>query len=293
VELLRTHDVDWIYQASIHLYPQIRDLPDARIVWMQVNGYYGLLFNTQSPSMRNPLVRRAVAFAIDKQYLVKTTMFGQQTVATADIPNWSWAYDRGLRSQPYDPNQARALLARAGYTSGRDGVMTMNGTPLTVLLANENSNATYRQLAVQVQAALRGVGIQALIKQFPGVQFYAPAAEGGILQSGKYDVAVFGWYAGIDPDDSAQFTCRNVAPAGYNYARYCNPEMDAAQTMALTHYDQATRKRAYATTQALLVRDVPQMFFNYLRQMEPISVDFKGLDPNTVEENWNAWQWSI
>ncbi|HEY5342017.1 MAG TPA: hypothetical protein VIK27_13395, partial [Candidatus Aquilonibacter sp.] len=84
-----------------------------------------------------------------------------------------------------------------------------------------------------------------------------------------------------------------VPPGGYNYSRYCNAEMDAAETMALTHYDQATRKLAYAKTQALLARDVPEIFFNYLRQMEPISVDFKGLDPNPVVEGWNSWTWSI
>jgi len=27
--------------------------------------------------------------------------------------------------------------------------------------------------------------------------------------------------------------------------------------------------------------------------MEPISVDFKGFDPNPVVESWNAWQWTI
>jgi ABC-type transport system substrate-binding protein len=263
------------------LYPQVRDIPDTRIVWMRVNGFYSLLFNTQSPFMSDVRVRRAVAFAIDKANFVRTTMFGQQTAATEDIPDWSWAYDPAVHSRPYDRRQALALLAQAGHG------------PLSILLVTENSNATYRQLALQTQAALHSVGIQAQIKLFPGAQFYAPAGEGGILQSGKYDLAVFGWYAGIDPDDSAQFTCENVAPAGYNYARYCNPEMDAAETMALTHYDQATRKRAYADTQALLARDVPEIFFSYLRQMEPVSVDLRGFDPNPVEENWNAWQWSI
>ena len=104
---------------------------------------------------------------------------------------------------------------------------------------------------------------------------------------------VDGWYAGIDPDDSAQFMCKNLPPGGYNYSRYCSPEMDAAQTIALTHYDQATRKAAYAKTQALLARDVPEIFINWLRQMHPINSDCKGLDPSPVIENWNAWQWSI
>lgn len=293
VELLHTHAIDWLYQASIRLYPEVRGLPDTRIEWMRVNGYYSLLFNTQSPQVSDARVRRAIAFATDKRNLVRTTMYGQETIATEDLPNWIWAYDPAVRSQPFDLERSRSLLARAGYTPGPGGIVRKDGQPLSLLLVTENSNATYRQLAVQTQAALRKIGVDVQIKLFPGAQLYAPAGEGGILGGGKFDIAIFGWYAGTDPDDSAQFTCKNVAPAGYNYARYCNRDMDAAQALALTRYDEGARKAAYAKTQALLARDVPQIFFNYLRQMEPISVDFKGLDPNAVEENWNAWEWKI
>jgi len=284
VELLRTHAIDWIYQASIHLYPQVKDIPGTTIVWMRVNGYYDIQINTASAAMKDVRVRQAVAYAIDKQSLVNTTMYGQETLATEDIPDWMWAFDPNVHSYPYDVGQARKLLAEAGYGPRK---------PLSILLVTENSNTTYKQLAILLQAQLHRVGIEAQIKLFPGAELYAPAGEGGILQNGHFDMIVDGWYAGIDPDDSAQFMCRNVPPGGYNYARYCNSEMDAAQTMALTHYDEATRKAAYAKTQALLARDVPEIFINWLRQMHPINVDFKGLDPSPVIENWNAWQWSI
>lgn len=293
VELLKSHAIDWIYQGSIHLYPQLHGAQDIALAWMRVNGYYDVQINTASALMKDVRVRRAIAYAIDKRGLVDTTMYGQETLATEDIPNWMWAFDPKVRSVPYDLAKARALLAQAGYSPGRGGVMEKDGVPLAPLLITENSNTTYKQLAVLIQAQLRRIGIQAQIKLFPGAQIYAPAGEGGILQNGKFDFIVDGWYAGIDPDDSAQFMCENVPPGGYNYARYCNPEMDAAETMALTHYDQATRKAAYAKTQALLARDVPEIFINWLRQMEPISVDFKGFDPNPVVESWNAWQWSI
>jgi len=41
------------------------------------------------------------------------------------------------------------------------------------------------------------------------------------------------------------------------------------------------------------VRDNPSIFVYWLRQMEPISVDFRGFDPNPVVESWNAWEWSV
>jgi peptide/nickel transport system substrate-binding protein len=293
VELLKSHAIDWIYQASIHLYPQVKDIPGTSISWMRVNGYYDIQFNTTSPQMKDPRVRQAIAYAIDKQNLVNTTMFGQETIASEDIPDWMWAFDPKVRSYPYDAAKARDLLAQAGYTSGPGGIVQKGGEPLSLLLVTENSNTTYKQLTLLLQAQLRRIGIQAQIKLFPGAQLYAPAGEGGILQLGHFDLIVDGWYSGIDPDDSAQFMCQNVPPGGYNYTRYCSPEMDAAETMALTHYDQATRKAAYAKTQTLLARDVPEIFINWLRQMHPINVDFKGLDPSPVIENWNAWQWSI
>jgi peptide/nickel transport system substrate-binding protein len=293
VEQLRTHAIDWIYQASIHLYPEVKDIPGTQIAWMRVNGYYDVQFNTASSAMKETAVRQAIAYAIDKQNLVNTTMYGQETLASEDLPDWMWAYDPRVRSYPYDLAKARALLAQAGYTPGPSGTMQRAGTPLSLLLVTNNSDATYRQLAIQIQEQLHRLGIPAQIKLFPGAQLYAPAGEGGILQNGHFDLVVDGWYSGIDPDDSSQFMCGNVPPGGYNYSRYCNPEMDAAETMALTHYDQATRKAAYAKTQTLLARDVPEIFINWLRQMHPINVDFKNFQPSPVIENWNAWQWSI
>ena len=293
VELLKTHAVDWIFQASTHLYPQLKSDPNVTIAWMRVNGYYDIQINTSSAPLKDVRVRQAIAAAIDKQNLVDTTMYGQEKVASEDIPDWMWAFDPAVRSIPYDVAKAKALLAQAGYTPGPGGILRKDGQPLSLLLVTNASNATRRQLAVQLQAELRRVGIDVQIKLVPGAELFAPAGEGGILQLGHFDLTVDGWFAGIDPDDSAQFMCKNVPPGGYNYSRYCNAEMDAAETAALTHYDQTARKAAYAKTQMLLARDVPEIFINYLNQMEPISVDFKGFDPNPVVEDWDAWQWSI
>ncbi len=67
-----------------------------------------------------------------------------------------------------------------------------------------------------------------------------------------------------------------------------------ARRGALTHYDRAdAAARPTIRIQELLARDNPFIFTWWIRQLEPISVDFKGFDPNPVVEDWNAWQWSI
>jgi len=293
VNLLRSHNIDYIFQASIENYEALRHASDVHIVWVNVNGYAYMQLNLARPFLKDPRVRTALAYAVDKNELVRTLAFGTQTVATADIPDWMWAFNPHLRSYPHDPGQARALLREAGWAPGPDGIMQKGGQALSLVLVTNNSSATRRRESLEVQAMLREVGIETEVKNYPGDVLYAPAGMGGILQLGRFDLTVSGWYAGIDPDDSTQFTCENFPPSGYNYSRYCSPQMQTAQAIALTHYDRATRRGAYYEIQQLLLRDNPALFTYWYRQMEPISDDFRGFDPNPVVESWNAWQWSI
>lgn len=293
INLLRTHDLDWMYEASINNYPSVKDIPGVKIVWVDVNGYEDVQLNVQRPYLQDVRVRQAIAYAIDKQRIVQTSTFGQERIATEDQPPFMWAYDPNIKDYAYNLSMAKQLLQQAGWTPGPDGIVTKNGEKLTLVLVSNNSNVTRRKNSVVIQDLLRKAGIEVEIKYFPGDVLFAPVGEGGILQGGKFDLALAGWYAGMDPDDASQFTCANMAPNGYNYSRYCSQAMDAAQNVALDNYDVATRKKAYSQIQQLLHQDVPEIFFFYERQMHPISENFKGFAPSPVAEAWNAWQWSI
>lgn len=293
VNLLKTHAIDYMFQASPNTYPALKSVQDIKLVWVNVNGYEYLTINTTRPNVSDPIVRQAIAYAVDKDQLVQTLTHGQMKVATQDIPDWMWAFDPSVKSYPHDPAKARELLRGDGWIPGPDGVVRKDGQPLILVMVSNNSNATRRQGSVELQQMLRQIGINMEIKYYPGETLFAPAGMGGILQLGKFDLSWAGWYAGIDPDDSSQMMCGNVPPGGYNYARYCNQDMERAQTTALNEYGQTERKAAYGTIQQLLARDNPYVYFWWTRQMEPISVDFKGFDPNPVVESWNAWQWSI
>ena len=140
---------------------------------------------------------------------------------------------------------------------------------------------------------LKEVGIDTDIKYYPGDQLFAPAGMGGILQLGKFDLAVAGWYSGIDPDDSSQFMCKNFPPGGYNYTRYCNRDMQAAQRVALTHYDRPSRRRRITESKSCSRATTPKSSFGGRAKSSRSASTFKGFDPNPVTESWNAWQWSI
>jgi len=293
VNLLRTHAIDYIFQPSIQTFPPMRTLPDARIVWVNMNGFEGMEFNLQHPFLADRRVREAIAAALDKGAFTHQLTYGQETTASEDLPNWMWAFDRAVKSVPFDPDAAKALLASASWIPGPDGVVRKDGRPMELTLATDTATATHRSESLLIQAALRRIGIVVSVKYYPLDILYAPQGMGGIQHGGKFDLLVYGWYAGIDPDNSSQLTCNNFPPHGYNDPRYCSAAMDAAQSVALSHYDLATRKRAYSAIEGLLAIDNPIIFFWWQRQQEAISVDFHGFAPNPVIESWNAWQWSI
>ena len=293
INLLRTHAIDYFYQPTIQTYPSLHALPDARIVWVSVNGFNGMEMNISHAVLADVRVRAAIAAAIDKTALTRQLTYGRETTATADLPNWIWAFDPSVRSQRFDPTVAKKLLEDAGWVADGDGMVRKSGRPLELLLATAAESATDRSASLLVQAALRKIGIAVSVKYFPLDILYAPQGMGGIQHGGKFDLLMYDWYAGIDPDDSSELTCNNFPPHGYNDPRYCTRAMDAAQAIALTHYDRATRKRAYATIERLLSIDNPIVYFWWQRQQEAISVDFHGFAPNPVIESWNAWQWTI
>lgn len=294
---LRSHDIDWILDASPDLYKTLKTLPDVKVAFDSMFQTLGVDFNTSHPPLDDVRVRRAFAYAIDKQALIDRFTGGTAIVAWANQPPYSWAHEQNVTKYPFSVAKAKQLLKEAGWVPGADGIARKNGQPLSLQLAYNVENATRRLVVVQIQAMLKAVGVDAQIKAVPSNLYYATYGQGGILINGKYDMGLYGWIAGYDPDDHSIYSSDQIGtpthPDGSNYTRYSNPKMDAAERQALSSYDQATRKKAYSTIQKLIANDVPEDYIWFPRQIEPISPKFKGFAPNPVNEAWNAYEWEI
>src|SRR5215213_4583787 len=82
-----------------------------------VNVVY-LNFNAQDEVLKDPRVRQAIAYAIDRRAIVKELLLGQARVANSILPEQSWAYSPG-QVYNYDPERAKQILDEAGYKAGQ------------------------------------------------------------------------------------------------------------------------------------------------------------------------------
>ncbi|MEO6991053.1 MAG: peptide ABC transporter substrate-binding protein [Candidatus Baltobacteraceae bacterium] len=290
---LKTHEIDWQFEASPQEYAQLKGVSDLNIVLQDRNEYERLEINNRRPPLDDVRVRQSLAYAIDTKKLTDDLTYGSATPADQDLPPFMWAHAQNITRYPHDLVRAKALMAQAGWTPGPDGVLRKNGRRLSLEVTYNTSNATRRRGVVEVQAMLQQLGVDTSVKPYIATLLFAPLGLGGILQSGKYDLAWSGWVAGIDPDQSSLFLCRARPPNGNNTTFYCNARMDALQQTALTNFAQPIRKAAYAQIEALLTHDVPLIPLWWPRQIQPVNPDFKGFEPNPVTATWNAYQWDI
>lgn len=283
---LQTHEIDWFFEVSVNAYKALRTVSasDARIVLTPINGYEELMFNNAAGPTRDIRVRRAIIAALDKDALVRNLTFGAADPATEDLPSFSWAYDRTLRPTVYDPALAARLLAAAGYGPNHR---------LSLEMYFDQSTTLAKVAGVQIQSLLAPLGVDVHTHAQLSSVIYGGYGANGTLARGHYDVSFGGWVAGIDPDDSSQFTCANVPPGGFNWSYFCDPAMDAAQHSALETYAQAGRKAAYARIAHILADRAQSDYLWWPKQIQAVNPDLHGFDPNPVVETWNAWQWSI
>jgi peptide/nickel transport system substrate-binding protein len=160
-------------------------------------------------------------------------------------------------------------------------------------LAYDQSSGLIRSTAIQLQSELGAVGITLQLRGYRRETLLGADADGGILNSGHYELALGRWLYGPDPDNSGEFGCAAFPPNGYNLERYCEPAMEAAQRQALEHVERPLRRIAYAKIEGLVARDLPVIPIWWPRAVHAVATDVNGFAPNGLISSWNSWQWSI
>ena len=83
---------------------------------------------------------------------------------------------------------------------GADGVRVKNGQRLSLLLVYGQGSELARNATLAVQQDLRPVGVEVAAQRASTTPaLYAAAQSGGILNGGKFDIAVYSWISGADP----------------------------------------------------------------------------------------------
>jgi len=196
--------------------------------------------NTTRPPLDDIRVRQALLYGTDRQAIVSTVFRDTSPVAYGPLAAVTWGYDQAVQDYyPYDPAQARALLAEASWSdSDGDGALDRNGEPLALdlYLMGWGSMPEVGQLLAAQWAEL-GIGVNSQVVSYP--EALAAADEG------KHHLIPFN-LSGSDPDILRKFF---HSQAGFNWAKSSDADLDSWLEAAAQTSDRAERAALYSQVQ--------------------------------------------
>jgi peptide/nickel transport system substrate-binding protein len=281
---LATGEVDATFFAEVNDIATLRAVPDHRIVITPIPSMYALSYNLTDPLAGDPIVRRAFALAIDRHALVEKVTHGIDDADTGMRGLFTWAYDPHAGNVPYDPNAAKALLSRAGWLPGPDGIREKNGRRLEITLTIMTLS-TDTELAAVIAEQEHAIGIDTAVKRYPRGQF---AALDGPILKGRFQITLSDYASSYDPEPSWLLACDQRPPAGYNYTGYCNAAVDRALAEAASTYDRATRQHNLSFVQRQLLADLPFYFLCQISEIDVIPSRLQGYDRPLLGTPFNS-----
>src|SRR5712692_7226171 len=227
-----------------------------------------LAFNLRDPILKDVRVRRAIAFAINRQPMIEYLWRGFAQPAASVLPRQSWAYNAEVPGYDYDPRRARQILDTAGYRA-------VGGVRFHLTMKTSTEETT-RLIAAVLQQQLREVGIALDIRTFEFATFFSD------VTSGAYQLYSLRWIGGNEDPDIFEYAFHSAKfpPHGANRSYYSNPRIDALIDQARSELDQNARKQLYAEIQQILADELPYVTLWYLDNMLVHSKRVQGLTLN-------------
>ncbi len=209
--------------------------------------------NFERSTLADPLVRRAVAHAIDRESIAGLVApAGSGSFAELLLPE-VLASCPGVKAPGFDPDEARHLLAQAGYVdSDSDGILDKEGQPLEIIIGGYPERFQLPIMAEAAQSMLADVGIKAEVH----------ITEWSVVKEPAWDL--FGWYNGVvqaggDPVFNISKFAGLRADAGgsgaNNYGHYDNSSLADVVAPSVSVADLEERKQIACEALAVITEE--------------------------------------
>ncbi|HVA22946.1 MAG TPA: ABC transporter substrate-binding protein, partial [Chloroflexota bacterium] len=204
-----------------------------------------IMFLAMSPKYKpwdNKLLRQAVAYAIDRDSIIKNVLLGEATPLNGPIGPGQYAYNPDLQPKyTYDPQKAKQLVAEAGYPNGLDVELS---TPVGRYILD-------KQITEAMVPMLTAVGIRTKLLTPEWATLWAN------VQKGTVPFYYMGRGSVVDPGlPLAQYFETGVSPR----IGYSNPKLDSLFKQERGAFDPTQRKKVLSEAMSTITDEAPAAF---------------------------------
>jgi len=235
-------------------------------------------WNNEHPIFRDKRVRQAMTYLTDRKQIVKSVLFGLGEVVDSHIYFFRPEYDKSLKSYPFDPQKALALLNEAGWRdSDGDGVLdkVIDGkkVPLRFEIKVNSGNAVRKSVALVLLDELKKHGIAASVRELDWTIFLND------VKNHQFDAVVLGWQMSTtEPDAYQVWHSSQAANKGSNAISYKNARVDEILEAYRREFDPQKRIQMYKEFQEIIHDEQPYTFLYVGKRVSAVHRRFQGVE---------------
>lgn len=269
VQALKSGELDYAHGINAEQLNALESEADIATVVGSANGWTQLAFNgygadtgktipnggPSTKALLDPAFRDALGYAVDRDELVDRVLGGYGDVGTTIVPpvltNW---HVEPTTPRKFDIELAKQKLEAAGYKLDADGRrLDKENKPITLRMFMPDSDGNYAKAAQFIAAWYDELGVKVTTQVFSSAALteiiYPP--EGGEGYTANYDIELWGWSGGIDPNGLLSiFKCDAIGDS--SDSQYCNPAFDKMYDDQLAADTAEERKTILAEMQNLV-----------------------------------------
>lgn len=255
---LQSGEIDAAYGMPYASYPLFQNdkytfssVPTSRafFLWM----------NFESPVIKDPAVRKAIAMGIDKKNFVEVLLGGNGYPASGVFPS-SFSYgNEAIKTESYDPQEAKQILEHAGWVDvDGDGVREKDGQKLIIRWLTYPSRQELPVLAESAQATLKEIGI--------AVEIMSTADHNRIkADSDAWDVYASAMITAPTGDPEYFFTYCTLDSSSTNNGHYHSDKLEQLALKMSKTFDKKMREQLAVAMQQTILDDNAYVFCSHLR----------------------------
>lgn len=247
VAAMMSGQVDGMSLSPFQFIPQLKANRDLK-VYGEVEGNYSYVgMNNRRAPFDDPMLRKAVAFAIDRDAIIKQGYFGEAIQAYSPIsPPMTDFYDKNIaksgRGQYFDLKKAMEYRKKSKVQGELNPVYIV----AQGFTGSGGSGTRNSQLLLPM---LEKIGIK------PKIELLDRAVWTKRRNSGDFDLYDEAWIADLDPDETLYPEWHSGQ--SWDFVGYNNPEFDKLVSDAEDTLNQAVRKKLYYKAEDILMADAP------------------------------------
>jgi peptide/nickel transport system substrate-binding protein len=251
-------------QTRVHTFPFTRPY------------YFQLVFNVRHPILKNPAVRQALSYGVDRKAVIDSGFNGQGMVADGPIWPYFWAYSTAPKTYTHNVEAATLRLDSAGLRiKSTPGHMPSRLRITCLTLAKDQR---YEKIALVLQKQFYEIGVDMVIETLPGKELVTR------LDSGDFDTVLIERTSGRSLTWTYATFHSSMSKRGYTAA-------DSVLDVMRTTTDEAKIRTAVSDLQQIFFDNPPAIFIAWPRVARVVSNKFVVPEEKGRDVMSSLWQW--